>query len=173
MARITHTKKHRIATVSQIVALEKRVCAKLPASYKKFLRTQNGGKPAPNAFQLGGEVHIVECFFPVRSVPCSHFQNMTVDDLSDWPVQCAWEDLQKDLHGLYADCGLDNQGYRLDRLLPIGTDGCSNYLCLVLDGDEAGSVVFFDHETAGVTPLADSFSEFLAMLRQSRSQSAS
>jgi len=50
-------------------------------------------------------------------------------------------------------------------LLPIGTDGSSNYISLVLTGDRTGAVVFLDHETAEEWPLAPSFSAFLNSLR--------
>jgi hypothetical protein len=57
---------------------------------------------------------------------------------------------------------------RLARVLPgnvlaIADDGCGNYLCLRLDGDQA--VVFCDHELDEVTAVAASFTDFMAKLR--------
>jgi hypothetical protein len=170
MTRFVGSLKHGPASAKLIAAFEKRIGAKLPADYKKFLKEHNGGRPRPNGFQFdGGEEWGVECFFPLREFDPAEVRDVGFDDLVNWPVQCAWDDLQTDLQGLYADCDLDNQGYQLDRLLPIGTDGYSNYFCLVLAGDETGSLVFFDHETACVTPLADSFQEFVTGLRRFRS----
>ena len=142
------------------------VASLTPSDYAGLV--YNGGKPRPNSFDLGGRQWGVECFFPLREFDPSEVEGVGFDDLVNWPVQCAWDDLQNDLQGLYADCDLDNQGYDLNRLLPVGTDGYSNYFCLVLDGNNAGSLVFFDHETGCVTPLAVSFSEFITGLHRLR-----
>lgn len=170
MTQFVGSLKHGPASTKQIAAFEKRVGARLPADYKKFLKEHNGGRPRPNGFKLAGEPWGVECFFPLRDFDAAEVEDASVDDLPSWPVQCAWDDLQTDLKGLYADCGLDNQGFDLDRLLPIGTDGYSNYFCLVLERNNAGCLVFFDHETACVTPLADTFAEFIAGLQPIRSR---
>lgn len=169
MTEIVGSLKHGPPSAKLLAAFEKQIGAKLPEDYKQFLRQHNGGKPEPNGFDFGGQPWGVECFFPLREFDPVEFEDIGFNDLPNWPVQCAWEDLQTDLKGLYADCDLDNQGYQLDRLLPIGTDGYSNYFCLVLEGDETGSLVFFDHETGCVTPLAASFSEFVSGLCPLRS----
>lgn len=170
MTQFVGSLKHGSASTKQIATFEKRVGAKLPADYKAFLKKHNGGRPRPNGFELGGEPWGIECFFPLRDFDPAEVEDVGFDDLPSWPVQCAWDDLQTDLKGLYADCDLDNQGYALDCLLPIGTDGQGNYFCLVLEGEEAGSLIFFDHETGCVTLLAGSFSEFITRLRSIRSR---
>ena len=174
MIQFIGSRKHGSAMPHQIVAFEKLVGAELPADYQQFLKEHNGGRPQPDAFEFdGGEEDAVECFFPLRDLASDESLELTDADWLDWPLQRAWETFQTNLQEDCAECDLDNQGFQLDRLLPIGTDGCGNSLCLVLDGDDLGCVVFFDHETAGVTPLADSFSEFLAMLHEPRSHSDS
>jgi hypothetical protein len=103
------------------------------------------------------EENAVECFFPLRDLDCSETKDYTVEDLPDWPVHCAWEDLQQDLRTL-DECELEHP------ILPIATDGSGNYIAIVLEGDEAGSIVFFEHEMATVTPLAASLTSFLDAL---------
>jgi cell wall assembly regulator SMI1 len=164
MAEITGSLKHGPASEEQISALESQIGATLPEDYKAFLRTHNGGRPAPDAFSFINDLDeeeedIVECFFPVRTVDCSTMEDMTIDDLPDWPVQCAWEDLQRDVREL-DECELDNQ------ILPIGTDGSGNYIAIVLDGEHSGSIVFFEHAMGRVSYLAASFSAFLNGLRE-------
>jgi hypothetical protein len=69
----------------------------------------------------------VMCFFPMHDMSPGTVEVEKVEELRSWPVHCAWEDLQNDLANLY-EKELD------EPLLPIGTDGSSNYLCVVLDG---------------------------------------
>jgi cell wall assembly regulator SMI1 len=164
MAEITESRKHGPATPEQIAALESQIGATLPEDYKEFLRTHNGGRPTPDGFLFTNEfdqeeLDTVHCFFPVRDLDCSTTVDMTFDGLPDWPVQCAWEDLQNDLKNLYRT-ELENP------ILPIGTDGSSNYIAIVLNGQQSGSIVFFEHEMARVSPLAASFTALLSDLRE-------
>ena len=50
-------------------------------------------------------------------------------------------------------------------MLPIGTDGLSNYITIVLAGEKTGGVAFLDHKTAKAWPLAPSLPMFLDSLR--------
>ena len=151
-----HTDARRIAT------FEKHIGYELPAAYREFLLAANGGRPVPDAFTLttdhGSEEDIVMCFFPLRDLSLGKVNVGELDELRTWPLHCAWDDLQDDLANLY-EIELDPP------LLPIGTDGSSNYLCLVLAGERAGAVVFLDNETAEDWPLSPSFPEFVASLR--------
>ena len=162
MARISGSLKYGPPSEAQIVGLESLIGASLPEDYKDFLRVHNGGHPEPDAFLFSndfgeGEEDVVECFFPLRDADCQEVDD-TVDGLPDWPVHCAWEDLQQDLRDLY-ECELEHQ------ILPIGADGSGNYIAIVLDSDQAGAIVFFEHEMATVSPLAPSFASFLSGLR--------
>lgn len=168
MAKILSSLRHGPATSVQIAAFEKRIGASLPDGYREFLQKHNGGRPDPDAYMLiddldgdeveeddDGEENIVLCFFPMRDINCPHVENE--EQLADWPLHCAWEDLQSDLR---------RYGRELEhQILPIGTDGCGNYIAIVLDGEEMGSAVFYDHEEAGLRPLAPSFTSFLDTLR--------
>ncbi len=159
MTQITESLKHGAASNDQITQLESLVGATLPADYKEFLHNHNGGRPKPDGFLFQNEddeeeENVVECFFPVRDVACEEVVVDEIEHLLDWPVLCAWADLQED------ECELE------DAILPIGTDGSGNYVAIILNGDQAGAVAFFEHEMGRVSRLADSFTSFLEDLRE-------
>jgi len=82
----------------------------------------------------------------------------TSEDLMRWPLHCAWDDLQNDLRKVYK--------MELDPpLLPIGTDGLSNYITIGLAGGQTGAIVFLNHKNAKTGPLAPSLPAFLDSLR--------
>ncbi len=163
MARIVNPSPAGPTTAAQIAAFEAHIGHPLPAAYRDFLLEHNGGQPEPDAFTLrmeDGEAQedVVMGFFPLRDLAIGTVEVEAFEELRIWPLHCAWDDLQNDLEHLY-ELELDPP------LLPIGTDGSSNYVCLVLTGDRAGAVVFLDHETAEDWPLADSLPAFLESLR--------
>jgi hypothetical protein len=146
---------------SQLAAFEQHISYALPPAYAEFLLRHNGGHPDPDAFVLRQaereEEHILFCFFPMQELALGQVKVDTLDDLRKWPLHCAWDDLQHDLKTLYKT--------KLDPpLLPIGTDGLSNYITIALAGSKAGAVVFLDHKTARPWPLAPGFPAFLASL---------
>ncbi|HTU88760.1 MAG TPA: SMI1/KNR4 family protein [Gemmataceae bacterium] len=162
MARIADPQPAGPTKAVQIAAFEKYIGYPLPAAYREFLLQYNGGRPVPDAFILrtdwGEEEDIILCFFPLRELKIGHVSVEELDGLRTWPLHCAWDDLQSDVENLY-ETELDPP------LLPIGTDGSSNYISLILTGDKTGAVVFLDHETAEKWPLAPSFPAFLESLR--------
>ncbi|HYE20854.1 MAG TPA: SMI1/KNR4 family protein [Tepidisphaeraceae bacterium] len=163
MATIADPQPAGPATAKQVAAFEKHIGHELPTEYREFLLAHNGGRPVPDAFTLtaddrGPEEDLVMCFFPLRDLSLGAVAVGEMEDLRTWPLHCAWDDLQNDLENLY-ETELDPP------LLPIGTDGSSNYISLVLSGERAGAVVFLDNETAEDWPLAPSFKAFLASLR--------
>jgi len=146
-----------------LAAFERHIGHRLPGAYRTFLLRYNGGYPEPDAFILRRgsrkEERLVYCFFPLRDLSLGKVKVQSSDDLSIWPLHCAWDDLQADLKKVYRT--------KLDPpLLPIGTDGLSNYLCVVLTGAKTGAVVFLDFKTGKPWPLAPSLSSFLASLRK-------
>ena len=147
---------------AEIVKFEEHIGHRLPDDYRDFLIQHNGGHPDPDAFTLVmdnvEEEDIVMCFFPMHDMSLGTVEVEKLEELRSWPIHCAWEDLQNDLAILY-EKELD------EPLLPIGTDGSSNYLCVVLDGIRKGKVLFLEHEMAETAFLADSFTTFLASLR--------
>jgi predicted DNA-binding WGR domain protein len=56
--RITRPKGKRKATETQVAKLEKQLHAKLPAEYRNFLLTQNGGVPEPFFVRIPGHPYI-------------------------------------------------------------------------------------------------------------------
>lgn len=162
MARIADPQPAGPTNAVQIAAFEKHIGYQVPTAYREFLLHHNGGHPVPDAFLLrsdrGEEEDIVMCFFPLRELELGAVDVDDLEGLRTWPLHCAWDDLQNDLENLY-ETELDPP------LLPIGTDGSSNYISLILTGRNAGAVVFLDHETAEHWPLAPSFAGFLETLR--------
>jgi hypothetical protein len=164
MAQIVDPLPAGRTTDAQISAFETYVSYKLPTDYRQFLLQHNGGRPEPDAFVLkahrGDEEDIVMCFFPMRDLKVGTASGGDLEELRICPLQCAWDYLQSDLENLYSEAGIE------EPLLPKGTDGSGNYLCIVLDGVHAGSIVFLDHETGETFSLAVSFTAFLCSLRQ-------
>ena len=162
MAKIVNPLPAGPTNESEIAKFEELVGFRLPDDYRDFLLQHNGGCPEPDAFTLSiwgfDEEDVVMCFFPMRDLSLGTVEVEEFDELRSWPLHCAWEDLQNDLKNLYEQ-ELD------ETLLPIGTDGSSNYFCLVLDGPRRGNVLFLEHEMAETEALAESFTVFIAGLR--------
>ncbi len=163
MAQIADPLPAGPTTNGTIAAFEKYIGHQLPTDYQQFLLKYNGGRPEPDAFLLdvgyGEEENIVLCFFPMRDLSVGNVVVGELEGLRTWPLHCAWDALYSDLETLY-------QTELKNPLLPIGTDGSGNYICIVLSGSEAGTVVFLDHETAESTKLANNFEAFLTSLRR-------
>jgi hypothetical protein len=162
VARIADPQPAGATDSSQIAAFEQYIGHPLPPAYRDFLLLHNGGRPVPDAFTLTmgrrSEENLVMCFFPLRDLSLGSVGVEELEELRTWPLHCAWDDLQNDLKNLYR--------IELDPpLLPVGTDGSSNYICLVLSGEQAGAVVFLDHEMAEQRPLAPDWNAFLDSLR--------
>lgn len=147
---------------SQICSFEDHIGYRLPEDYRQFLLRHNGGHPDPDAFTLDifdyEEEDVVMCFFPMRDLSLGSIEVEEFQEIRCWPLHCAWKDLQDDLKNEY-QIELD------ESLLPIGTDGSSNYFCVVLSGNRKGHILFLEHENAETALLADSFSAFLDSLR--------
>ena len=163
MAQITDPLPAGPTTAAQVADFEEYIGHPLPADYRMFLLQHNGGRPTPDAFLVdtgfGEQEDIVMCLFPLRDRALGHVAVDDLEELRTWPLHCAWDDLQSDLENLYAEAGID------EAMLPIGTDGCSNYFCIVLNGPRKGSVVFLDHETGETFSLGGSFTAFIGSLR--------
>jgi len=147
----------------EIAKFEKYVGHRLPDDYRAFLLEHNGGRPEPDALMVPMQEDemaedIVMCFFPMRDRKLGEVEVEELEELRTWPLHCAWDDLQNDLEELY-------EKELKHPVMPIGTDGSSNYFCITLSGKKAGSVVFLENEMAEITPLAPSFTAFLDMLR--------
>lgn len=162
MTQIVHPLPAGPTNEASIREFESYIGHTLPQSYRSFLLQHNGGSPDPDAFTLSisgrDEENVVFCLFPLRDLKLGRVEVQEFQELRTWPLHCAWDDLQNDLVNLY-EVELDNA------VLPIGTDGSTNYFCLVLDGQQRGAILFLENEMADTVWLADSFSSFLNTLR--------
>lgn len=162
MAHITNSLPAGPTSEAEIQKFEAYIGHALPADYRAFLLEHNGGRPDPDAFTFNlfenVEEDVVMCFFPLRSLELGAVEVKRQAELRTWPLHCAWDDLQHDLVHLYEM----EPDYPL---LPVGTDGSTNYFCLVLAGPRRGAVLFLESEMAETVELAGSFTEFLQTLR--------
>lgn len=161
MAEIVDSQPAGPASEERVAALEALLGFALPAEYRRFLLKHNGGRPRPDAITVivdeMEDEDIVMCFFPAGDL-AEQWQAMELEQLRKWPLHCAWKDFQSDLQSMY-------EAEVARTLLPIGTDGSGNYFCIVLDGEETGSVLFFEHEMGETSLLANNFDSFLDALR--------
>jgi hypothetical protein len=134
---------HSPASEDQVSTIEVRAGISLPADYREFLLTQNGGyRPDPGIFDVPGE------------------------SCSVWHGALGFADDGYDIRPY-----LEPQCEYLPYCLPIGHDICGNELLLGLSGAHYGHVYWRDHEltTEGEEKapikLADSFTAFLQALR--------
>lgn len=137
------------ASAQRIAAFEKKFKLKLPADYKKFLRSTNGGVPEPNCFTVpGGGDALADFLYGIR-------HERVRGDLEHEQGQAAqWEPLPA--------------GF-----IVIGHDPGGNRLLLATAGRDAGRVFFWDRvgfwrrKNGGNTfHVADSFTAFIDSLRE-------
>ena len=144
------SRKYLPASAEQIAAFERRFGVQLPAGYKKFLGTINGGTPVPNRFTVPGcGAALADFLYGIR-----------VDRVPG--------DLERE----------QREASRLDPLPPgfliIGHDPGGDGLLLSTSGEDAGWVYFWERSRrvwarAGgpnTFPVAKSFSRFLKSLRE-------
>jgi hypothetical protein len=134
----------------RIAQLETNIGAPLPADYRGFLESTNGGVPIPDGFHIS-------------------------DTEGDSMVH-EWFGIHDEDYGNLEE----NVSTFRDRVpqgvLPIGRDPGGNLICIRTIGPGAGSIYFWDHEReAGegskptwdnMSKLADSFSDFCEVLTE-------
>jgi hypothetical protein len=130
---------------ADIDRIESHFGIKLPQDYRTFLLRYNGGRPTPAAF-------------PIRGLANNLFGGIHFFFGIEGPFECY------DL-----DSNFDTFAGRMPaNLLPIACTGCGDMVCLSLFGEDAGAVLFWDHEAehspptyANVYKIASSFSDFI------------
>ncbi len=143
----TFTRSFGPVSAQRIAAFERRLNIQLPADYKRFLRTTNGGIPKPNHFLV-----------PDRG-----------GALADFLYGLRTERMRGDLEFE------QKQATLYDPLPPgfitIGHDPGGSSILLATLGDKAGRVFFWDRAGLWVRddghntfPVATSFTEFLESL---------
>lgn len=135
------------ASVRDVESLERRLGVELPADYRSFLLSQNGGRVHDNdlATPEGEEIGIaVRSFLSIGGAT-----NDSLDDFID----------------VY-------RGRYPDEFLPIGEAAGGNLILLRVGATSSGEVYFWDHEFEGdeevtwenLTLLAKSFTQFMEAL---------
>lgn len=126
-------------TKKHITKLEKVLKTKLPAEYTEFLLRNNGGEPVNTVFSIGSpsNTDVIGVFYPVRDDP---YPNLAA------------------VHR--------NFSFRIPAgTLPIANDVFGNQILIRTDGQDKGTILFWDHETEKTTELSPSLDEFLASLQ--------
>jgi hypothetical protein len=136
-------------TPELLVHLESRV-GPIPGDFARFLFSSNGGMAIPELeFRTpeGATLAVVE----FCSLRCSRGVETLDLDVERWEL------------------------YFGPNWMPVASDGTGNDFLMALSDDSRGEIYFRDHEEAdedlprsGLTPIAKSFSEFLAALREAR-----
>jgi hypothetical protein len=132
-----------------IVDFERRIRCRLPDSYRRFLKENNGGRPPLDADGIGiehlpgGETDVGDFFGLTRSISSSNI---------DWNLKVHANRIS-------------------DRLLPIARDSFGNIFCLSLDESDYGGVVYCDFDPtvhlggAIYYRVAPDFDSFLEKIR--------
>jgi len=150
--RIEKLNPYGTTSREEIARFELRRKLILPAEYKAFLLTSNGGMPTPDGFEIPGfhgEGSTVLTFYGIHEDPD---------------------------YGL--DSMLDSYDERIPvDLIPIACDAFGNNICLGWKGKRRGKIYFWDHENeldengnfrqdyANVYLVANSLQEFLDSLK--------
>lgn len=136
-------------SASAMSAAEKRLGVKLPADYKKFLRTTNGGCPEPNCFRIPErEEALLGILYGIAD-------NRTDGDLEyEQQEVTQWDPLP-------------------DGFIAIGHDPGGNAILMATLGADAGRVYFWDRvglwvreDRRNLFLVAESFTAFLESLRE-------
>ncbi|HWO19370.1 MAG TPA: SMI1/KNR4 family protein [Kofleriaceae bacterium] len=125
------------ATDEQIAAFEKIEGVTLPAAYRAFLKTYNGGRPIPDAFPYGDDDgSLMHAFFELDEGEDESFDLQTI---------CR-----------------RYRGRIPHTVMPIGCDAGANIILLGVHGEHYGRVFFLDHmNPRPIFEIAPSFEAFL------------
>ena len=119
---------------SKIAKLERKLGCELPPEYREYLIAGNGGPVEVEGYEIPITLGTI------KSLPG------LVDD---------YRSSIGDETPLDADTGDAHE------VIPIADDHHGNYVVLVVSGDSAGELKFFDHEMFELVHVADSLSQFL------------
>ncbi len=134
------------ASGEAIAEVESALDVRFPENYRRFLGHQNGGYLEPNVLpgDLGASVR---CLYSAGETPVEGLEDLV------------------SVAQLYGPEGEADDELRAG-LLPIGEDEGGNLICLDVDGDDPGSVYFWEHEiepqNEAYTRLADDVDALIA-----------
>ena len=108
---------------NEIRDVEQKFGIQFPEQYRQFLLQHNGGHPEPNVFAvpgdpIPGQSSMLEWFYCIDSTDVNHIERMILTFRERMPSEC----------------------------IPIGCDPGGNQICLVISGDDAGKIFYWDHE---------------------------
>ncbi|MBR4753381.1 MAG: SMI1/KNR4 family protein [Thermoguttaceae bacterium] len=156
------------ATDEDILAFERYIGYALPKEYKEFVKMAGGKSPEPDCYPVKD--------FPDSSeyMDCQRFYGLFADSKPPkkrsfldqiFSKSDDWRD--GDVNDLYWNREV-YKGRMPRNLLPIGYSSLDDQICLMLDGDQKGSIWFWDHEDErdefsyeNCYLLANSLGEFL------------
>src|SRR5262245_27582177 len=137
--------RRKPATEAQVAKLERRLGAKLPVDYRRFLMTINGGRRPGGGWMLPEYELAIDTFYGLR-----RDSNNLVDS-----VDCL---LQLQREGDDANSPSDT--------IPIGYELGNNQNLMEYGGKDAGLVWYWDEMKEVWRKIAPSFDAFIAMLHQ-------
>ncbi len=122
---------------NSIQILETFLKCKLPKAYVQFLSKTNGGVPEKSFFPYGeDDGSLLNSFFGITNEKDGDIINSYIQYFGIVPKNC----------------------------LPIGDDQGGNILLMSVKGKDYGKIFFMDHEKYLIC-IADSFDEFISMLK--------
>jgi len=138
-----------------IAYLEGEIGHKFPSEYMRFLLDYNGGMPQPDCHDVQntegtniGSFVGIHVFYSIAGVEAK-----SSDQEDDYTIEWSYSTYQ---------------GRIPENFLPIGEDAGGNQICLSLNGEDRGSVWYWDHEAEIAPPsyrncykIADSFQTLL------------
>jgi hypothetical protein len=135
-------------TISKIEEMEKKIQCKIPESYKEFILKNNGGHPTPDMFVCNEN----------QGKNLANDRTMDVAYIGYFiPIESA--------------VSFYSSGY-FDGLIPITDAEGGQYICISLNKENYGEIVYFipedstNEENSHLYHLADNFDEFLAGIKE-------
>jgi len=130
----------------------------LPVDYVKFLKHGNGGVPVQNVFNVNGRERVLECFLCL------------MEDPNEDPVN-GWRDISVVLSQLDERL-IDDEDLVGMNVIPFAVLFGGDFVCFDFRQNPTSPVLaVWDHEQSEefkpyLEVVADSFSEFLSMLKR-------
>lgn len=143
MRKLTWSDPGEMLSADDIKAAESRLNVQFPMDYREMISSHSNGNPE-------------ECVFQYAQQGEKEYGNFGfLMSLLDWQEENVFE-------------AIEDFGERLPNgLVPIIGTGMGDFVCLNYSSSEVPTIVYFSHETPiedAVSPLANTFSEFLELL---------
>ena len=127
----------------EIEEFENSINYQFPKSFKEFIPLHNGGKPSHKVFKT--KTSREKVFNNLLSFNKNDLDNIW--EINDWNASMSdW-----------------NKDGSMNNYVAFAQDAFGNLICFDKTNDH---IVFIDHETLSIEPVADSFSEFIAGLKK-------